>query len=73
MDPTQSRPFSDLTIEQIQSLMQAARVERAEAVRDAFAALFRTARRVLAWPARQREAQVRTPHGAPALNLTVYR
>lgn len=56
-------PFSDLTGEQVQALMRAARKERARVIRNFFAALFR----------RRREAQVWPPKNVPALSLTAYR
>lgn len=56
-------PFSDLTGEQVQDLMRAARKERARVIRNFFAALFR----------RRREAQVWPPKNVPALSLTAYR
>jgi hypothetical protein len=56
-------PFSDLTGEQVQDLIRAARKERAQVIRSFFAALFR----------RRREAQVWPPKNVPALSLTAYR
>ena len=56
-------PFSDLTREQVQDLMRTARRERAQAIRNFFAALVR----------RRRETQVWPPKNVPALSLTAYR
>ena len=66
-------PFSDLTSEQVQRLIQAARIERAKAMRSFFAGLFRRPSKDPVWPARQRDAQVWPPNNVPALSLTVYR
>lgn len=63
MSPTTRYPFSDLTGEQVQNLMRAARKERARVIGSFFAALFR----------RRREAQVWPLKNAPALSLTAYR
>jgi hypothetical protein len=73
MTPTPHHPFSDLTPEQIRSLVRAAEAERAKAIGDFFAALFRRGRRGLFWPARRREAQIWPPRNVPALSPTVYR
>jgi hypothetical protein len=66
-------PFSDLTSEQIQQLVNAARIERAKVIRGFFARLFRRRRKDPVWPARQRDAQVWPPKNVAALSLTVYR
>jgi hypothetical protein len=66
-------PFSDLTPEQLQSLIRAAHRERARAIRSFFSALFGRRHEPTAWPRRQREAQVWPPKNVPALSLTVYR
>ena len=63
MTSANAYPFSDLTREQVQELMRAARRERAQAIRNFFAALFH----------RRREAQVWPPKNVPALSLTAYR
>ena len=65
-------PFSDLTSEQVQSLMQAARIERAKVMGSFFASLFRSRRKDPLWPNRQRDAQVWPPKNVPALSLTAY-
>jgi len=72
MEPLNEHPFSDLTSEQVQRLIQAARMERAQAIRSVFAALFRRRRKDPLWPSRQRDAQVWPPKNAPALSLTRY-
>ena len=66
-------PFSDLTSEQVQRLIQAARIERAKVMAGFFAALFRSRRKEPLWPSRQRDAQVWPPKNVPALSLTAYR
>ncbi len=63
MVSTAHYPFSDLTSDQVQSLIRAAHKERAEAVRGFFAIIFR----------RRREAQVWPPKYVPALSLATYR
>lgn len=73
MTPTRKYPFSDLTSEQVESIIQAARVERARAIRGFLAALFRSRRKDPLWPSRQRDAQVWPPKNVPALSLTAYR
>jgi hypothetical protein len=73
MEPLNEHPFSDLTSEQVQRLIRAARIERAQAMRSFFAALFRWRRKDPLWPTRQRDAQVWPPKNVPALSLTVYR
>ena len=65
-------PFSDLTSEQLQSLIRSARIEQAQAIRTFFSALFSRRRETPAWPRRQREAPVWPPTNGPALSLTVY-
>lgn len=65
-------PFSDLTSDQVQSLIRAARNEQARAIRNFFAALLSRRRATPAWPSRQRETQVWPPKNVPALSLTVY-
>ena len=62
MPSTPDYPFSDLTTDQVQSLIRVARKERAQAVRGFFAMIFR----------RRREAQVWPPKNVPALSLTTY-
>jgi hypothetical protein len=73
MTSTGDYPFSDLTPEQVQKLVQAARIERARAMRSFFAGLFTRRRKGPIWPARQRDAQVWTPKHVPALSLFVHR
>jgi hypothetical protein len=66
-------PFSDLTPEQLQRLLQAARHERAEVMRRFFGRLLRGWHHTLPWPPRRREAQAWPAKSQPALSLTVYR
>jgi hypothetical protein len=73
MTSTSDYPFSNLTSEQVQKLIEAARMERAKAVRSFFAGLFRRRRKDPVWPARRRETQVWPPKNVPALSPTVYR
>jgi hypothetical protein len=61
MIDTPKYPFSDLSRVQVDRLMEAARIERAGAVRSFLARLFRVRR--------QREAQVWPPQHAPALSF----
>ncbi len=72
MTPNGGYPFSDLTSEQLQSLIRSARIEQARAIRTFFSALFSRRRETPAWPRRQREAQAWPPTNVPALSLTVY-
>jgi hypothetical protein len=69
---SRSYPFSDLTSDQVQGLIRAARNEQAREVRNFFATLFSWRRATPAWPSRQRETQVWPPKNVPALSLTVY-
>ena len=74
MSSASDYPFSNLTPEQVRKLVEAARVERARAVRSFFAGLFRRrGRKDPVWPARRRETQVWPPKNVPALSPTVYR
>jgi len=73
MTSTSDYPFSNLTPEQVRKLVEAARMERARAVRSFVAGLFRRGRKDPVWPARRRETQVWPPKNAPALSLTVHR
>jgi hypothetical protein len=61
MTDTPGYPFSDLSRDQVERLIEVARVERSQAFRSFLAGLFRVRR--------QREAQVWTPAHAPALSL----
>ena len=65
-------PFSDLTPAQVQGLVEAARRERAEAVRGLLIALFRGFQHALPWPPRRRETQAWPAKSEPALSFTVY-
>jgi hypothetical protein len=67
MKPIPAYPFSDLTTAQVQELVEAARRERAEAIRRFFSRVFRRRRKGTFWPERKREAQVWPPKGIPAL------
>jgi hypothetical protein len=67
MNPNRAYPFSDLTSEQVRELVEAARQERAEAIRRFFSRLFRRRRKGTFWPERKREAQAWPPKGIPAL------
>ena len=73
MTSTSDYPFSNLTPEQVRKLVEAARMERARAVRSFFAGLFRRRSKAQVWPARQRDAQVWPPKNVPALSLFVHR
>jgi hypothetical protein len=73
MTPTGNYPFSDLTSEQVQTLIRAAHNERAKVIRSFLAALFHRQRKDPLWPSRQRDAQVWPPKNVPALSLTAYR
>lgn len=55
-------PFSDLTSEQIQALVRAARHEQSQAIRNFFARLLPRQRTTQAWPAKHE----------PALSLRTY-
>ena len=73
MSPRPDYAFSDLTAEQIESYMQAARRERALAARGLFLALGRAIRRGLTWLRGSRRARVWRPKSVPALSPPVYR
>jgi hypothetical protein len=65
-------PFSDLTSQEVQALIEVARQERARAIGAVFSTLFDLPR-ALRLPARRREAQVWPSKGVPALSLKAYR
>ena len=64
MIDTPRYPFSDLTRDQVDRLIEVARVERSRAIGGFLAGLFRVRR--------QREAQVWTPAHAPALSFKAH-
>ena len=66
-------PFSDLTADQVQALVEIARQERAAAVRALLSAFAHWPGKAQAWPPREREAQVWPPKNVAALSLTTYR
>jgi hypothetical protein len=65
-------PFSDLTSDEVQALMAAARQERVRTIRAVVAALLALPR-AFRLPPRQRQAQVWPSAGVPALSLKTYR
>ena len=64
MIDTPRYPFSDLTRDQVDRLMEVARVERSRAIGGFLAGLFRVRR--------QREAQVWPAGNEPALSVRTY-